>query len=129
MRAYARMCVFHWVWGTSKTTLETCVCIFVVQCELYEFAEPRFKLPFWEPAFPALLKRTVRDWRGFGNEEAWASFTMSQVCLLYTVSGNNGRVKYLIYTPNPGTQLQVIKAGSWQRRESGNCNGRSKFIP
>lgn len=49
---------------------------------------------------------------------------MSQVCLLYTASGNNGRVKYLIYTPNPGAQLQVIKAGSWQRRESGNCNGR-----
>lgn len=82
------------------------------QSDLYVYGASRFKLPFWEPAFPALLKRGVRDWRAFGNEEAWADFGMSQVCVLCTVSGNNGRVKYLIYTLSPGTQLQVIKAGS-----------------
>lgn len=58
-----------------------------------------------------------------GNEETWAGFSMSQVGPLCTERGNNGGVKYLIYTPNPGAQLQVIKAGSWQRGESGNCNG------
>lgn len=34
--------------------------------EFYEFGASRFNLPFWEPAFPALLKRAVRDWRALG---------------------------------------------------------------
>lgn len=84
---------------------------------------------FLGTSIPCSSKPSCKRLEGFGNEEAWAGFSMSQVCLLYTASGNNGRVTYLIYTPNPGTQLQVIKAGSWQRRESGDCNGRSKFIP
>lgn len=36
------------------------------KCEFSELAVSRFKLPFWEPAFPALLKRAVRDWRALG---------------------------------------------------------------
>lgn len=34
--------------------------------EFYELGASRFKLPFWEPAFPALLKRAVIDWRALG---------------------------------------------------------------
>lgn len=94
------------------------------------FRASRFKLPLWEPAFPALPRAGCARPEGFEDEgERGPGFRVSQVCLLYTASGNNGRAKYLIYTPDPGTHLQIIKAGSWQRGESGNCNGCSQFIP
>lgn len=75
-------------------------------------------------------KQAALDQRALGMKGSRGpGFRASQVCLLYTASGNNGRAKYLIYTPDPGTHLQIIKAGSWQRGESGNCNGCSQFIP
>lgn len=100
------------------------LCVCLAQSELYEFMESRFQICLWEPGFLALLKANRKGLEDFRNKEPWVSFSRSQVCLLYTMSGNNGRVKYQMYTPNSGTQLQVIKAGSWQRKESGDCNGR-----
>lgn len=136
----ARMCVFDFVWRTlqiaSEKPHQNTACTWPQRSSFSFFFFPRcfqasrFKLPLWEPAFPALPRADCARLEGFGDEgERGPGFRVSQVCLLYTASGNNGRAKYLIYTPDPGTHLQIIKAGSWQRGESGNCNGCSQFIP
>lgn len=59
-----RFCLENFANNQQNHTRILCVC--VVRWELYEFAESSFKLPFWETAFPALLKRAVRDWRALG---------------------------------------------------------------
>lgn len=137
-----RAVVFDFVWRTlqiasEKATPKHGVHVSSEEVFFFFFLFPplwfrasSIKLPLWEPAFPALPRAGCARPEGFGDEgERGPGFRVSQVCLLYTASGNNGRAKYLIYTPDPGTHLQIIKAGSWQRGESGNCNGCSQFIP
>lgn len=135
--ACVRVWVFDFVWRTlqiasekpHQNTARTCPKRRIFFFPLRSWASG-FKLPLWEPAFPSLPQTSCARLEGFRDEgECGPCFRVSQVCPLYTASGNNGRAKYLIYTPDPGTHLQIIKAGSWQRGESGNCNGCSQFIP
>lgn len=86
-----RMCVFDFVWRTlqiasekpHQNTASTCpqrrvfffASFFPPSTSPFWFRASRYKLPLWEPAFPALPHAGCARPEGFGDEgEPWAWF-------------------------------------------------------